>query len=848
MRVFTLLLGLIMTIPAVALTAAQFLPADADLDPSIPTPESVLGWEVGEWRASHDQIVRYMETLAASSDRISIKTIGYTHEQRPLLQLIFSSADNQQKLEELRQAHLQSATVAIDHDSPLVVWLGHSIHGNEESGGNGAMLSAYYLAASRSKFVTDLLDSSIILLDPSFNPDGFNRFASWSNSNRSKNPVSDWNHRINNEAWPSARTNHYLFDLNRDWLPLVHPESRARVAEFHRWLPHVLTDQHERSRDGYFFQPGVPSRQHPLTPIENLQMTRALAQYHAKAMDEAGEIYFTEDDYDDFYFGKGSTYPDINGGIGILFEQPKIMGPILERDTGVYSFADAIQNQLRTTLSTLHGAFELQDDLRNYQRGFFQTTANRAREADFAAWVVGDDGDPSRAAAFLDLLDRHQIEFSPLAQDVRADGKDFKTGHAWVIPAQQRQFGLLQAIMEVRTGFEDDTFYDVSAWTQPLAYNLPYTKLSRLPRTGNNSSPLPGPAPAEDAIAWIMPWSQLEAPAWLHKLLATGTRVRAAVKPFVANTNTGPRQFNRGDLVIQAGLQDGDNAGKAFEILKRAVESGLDVTSTDSSLTPDGPDLGALHFKLIEAVKPLLVVGEGVSPYGAGHAWHHFDQRLGFAPVMVEIHRLSSIQLSNYTHLVVTDGNYSTIGTILEKAISDWVLKGGILITSQKASTWAESICFSSKPEDCKQEEKNDEEETVTDRPYASYQNDRAQKIIGGAIVSTHIDLTHPITFGYQRSNLPIFRRGTTLLEASDNAYSTPVRYSETPLLAGFIGEQRKADMSGQPAVIAERKGAGLVVRFANNPLFRGFWRGTERLFNNALYMSQVIETTNLPD
>ncbi len=262
----------------------------------------------------------------------------------------------------------------------------------------------------------------------------------------------------------------------------------------------------------------------------------------------------------------------------------------------------------------------------------------------------------------------------------------------------------------------------------------------------------------------------------------------------------------------------------------------------------DGPDLGALHFKLIEAVKPLLVVGEGVSPYGAGHAWHHFEQRLGFAPMMVEIHRLSRIQLSNYTHLVMTDGNYSAIGTKLKKAISDWVLAGGILITAQKASTWAESICFSGKPEGCKNEIESDDDEAITDRPYASYQNDRAQKIIGGAIVSTSIDLTHPITFGYQRPNLPVFRRGTTLLKASDNPYSTPVPYSETLLLAGFIGEQRKADMSGQPAVIAERKGASLVVRFANNPLFRGFWRGTERLFNNALYMGQVITTTELPE
>ena len=208
MRVITILLGLLLSVPAIALTSKQYLPEDSNLDPSIPTPESVLGWEVGEWRVSHDLLVKYMEILAASSDRVSIKTIGYSHEQRPILQLIFTSPDQHGRIEALRQQHLRSALEGIDQDAPLVVWLGHSIHGNEASGSNGALLSAYYLAASNSEFVKNLLETSIILFDPSYNPDGLNRFASWANSNRSANPVSDWNHRVNNEAWPVARTNH----------------------------------------------------------------------------------------------------------------------------------------------------------------------------------------------------------------------------------------------------------------------------------------------------------------------------------------------------------------------------------------------------------------------------------------------------------------------------------------------------------------------------------------------------------------------------------------------------------------------------------------------------------------
>ena len=272
--------------------------------------------------------MQYLQALAAASPRVSIEVTGQTYEQRPLLQLSISSAENQNQLTALRQARREGG-------GPLVVWLGYSVHGNEPSGSNAALLVAYYLAASRSEFVQNLLRESIILIDPAVNPDGLNRFASWANSNAALNPVADPTTRLHVQTWPSARTNHYWFDLNRDWLPAVHPSSRARIREFHRWLPHVLTDHHEQiGHPGFFFQPGVPARQNPLIPTENLELTRVLANYHSAALDRAGQPHFAEDAYDDFYFGKGSTYPDINGSIGILFEQKAIRGQELATDNG----------------------------------------------------------------------------------------------------------------------------------------------------------------------------------------------------------------------------------------------------------------------------------------------------------------------------------------------------------------------------------------------------------------------------------------------------------------------------------------------------------------------------------
>jgi len=846
-RLFGVLILGICSVPAgLALESDGYLPENAKLDPGISSPESILGWEVGEWRIHHSALVQYLNQLAEESDRVSIKVTGYTHEQRPLLQLIISSKENQSKLESLRQAHLKGVNDG-DLKAPLVVWLGYSVHGNEASGSNAAPLVAWYLAASRSDYVKELLENTIIIIDPSLNPDGLDRFSSWANSNSSKTPVGDRNGRIHSEDWPQGRTNHYLFDLNRDWLPLVHPESRARITEYHRWLPHVLTDHHETRHDGYFFQPGVPTRQHPLTTRENLEMTRALAGFHAKSLDSAGTMFFTEDTYDDFYYGKGSTYPDINGSIGILFEQPRINGSLLERDSGPLTFTEAIHNQVRTSLSTLEGAHALSDELKKYQTGFFQAMQTRADKSGFQGWIIGDGGDPARAKAMLDIFERHQVEYHPLKEEVSADGILFSPQHAWVIPAKQRQFGLMQAMIEKRTEFEDDTFYDVSAWSLPLAYNLPHASLKRIPATGEDDPAAETLAPEAGAVAWIISWQQLDAPAVLQNLLDAGARVRAATKPFTTGKAGRRHTFNEGSLVILSGIQDAEKSAAIFEVLKTACIRGVNVHSFDTQLTVTGPGLGTDHFIPVPGVKPLLIVGEGTSSYAVGEAWFQLDQRLGIAPVMIDLNRLKNVRLHDYTHLLMVDGSYKAIGNNLKKNITDWISDGGILVTSQRASAWAESLCFSNG--DCKDEQDSEEEKPINSEhlAYNDYDQKKAEKVIGGAIVTALVDKTHPVAFGYA-GRLPLFRRGTTLLKASENPFATPIRYAESPLISGYIGQQRLQEMSKQPAAIAERHRKGAIIRFANNPLFRGFWRGNERMWVNALYFGPLIKETEVPE
>src|SRR6188474_3304389 len=396
------------TISLTAQDLKYYLPDSVTYNPAIPKPKDIIYHEVGEWHITHDRLVNYMKAIAtAAPNRVKLETMGLTYEGRPQVLLIITSPKNQQRLEEIRQQHVkladpsQSSSVNIDN-MPIVVWIGHSIHGNESSGANASLLTAYYLAAAQGKQIDDLLDNVVVLFDPSFNPDGLQRFSTWANQHKSKNLVSDPNSREFNEVWPGGRFNHYWFDLNRDWLPAVHVESQNRLTWFHKWKPNILTDHHEQGSNAtFFFQPGVPSRVNPLTPEKNQELTAKLAKFHAKALDRIGSLYFTKENYDDFYYGKGSTYPDINGAIGILFEQASSRGHLQQTNNGLLKFPFTIRNQFVTALSTLEGAKALRKEFLQWQRDFYKKSLKDAESDPVKGYVVGGDENPEQVNQFF---------------------------------------------------------------------------------------------------------------------------------------------------------------------------------------------------------------------------------------------------------------------------------------------------------------------------------------------------------------------------------------------------------------------------------------------------------------
>ncbi len=829
---------------------SYYLPSDITYNSAIPTPEQIIGHHVGEWHITHDRLVNYMKAIAtASPDRVKLEIMGSTYETRPQLLLIFSAKKNLDHLEQIRQQHLQlgdpAASASLNTDNmPAVVWIGHSIHGNEASGANASLLSAYYLAAAEGKKIDELLDNVVILFDPSFNPDGLQRFSTWVNQHKSKNLVTDANSREFNEVWPGGRFNHYWFDLNRDWLPGVHAESQHRLKKFQAWRPNILTDHHEQgSNASFFFQPGVPARVNPLTPEKNQQLTAKIAAFHAKFLDKIGSLYFTKENYDDFYYGKGSTYPDVQGCIGILFEQASSRGHAQQTANGILSFPFTIRNQFTTTLSTLEAAVTLRKDLLNYQRDFFKMTLQEGSTAINKAWVIGEATDKARTNHFIEMLLRHKIEVYELNSNISADNFNFEKGGAYIIPANQPQYRLLRGIFDKTLTYKDSLFYDITAWTMPLAFGLPYAELTAAKYTaavkGNKvdsvSMPVGSMAGAKTNYAYVFEWNELYAPRMLYELIDNGILAKVTSSPFEAGIEGGKKKFGYGSILIPVGVQKSD-ADKVYSLLKSSAEkNGVTVYPLTTGMSATGVDLGSASFMNISKPGIALLVGTGVSPTDAGEVWHLLDQRFNIPVSHLEISTFNRIELAKYNTLLMVSGNYSELN---KEKLKAWVQNGGTLICLEDAVQWTAqngitNISFKKISSGI---------DSSVALPYAA-KNDRegSQQNYGG-IFRAGIDITHPLFYGYQQPYIDLFKAGKTFPEKSKNPYANPAFYGNNPLQSGYISKENYAAIKNSAAVLVNTVGSGRVISIADNPNFRAFWLGGTKLMMNALFFGRIID------
>ncbi|WP_299703691.1 M14 metallopeptidase family protein [uncultured Pontibacter sp.] len=825
---------------------SYYLPQDVTYNKDIPTPKDILGYNVGEWHVSHDQLAMYMRQMAQLSDRITIEEYARTHENRPLYLLTITSPANHKNIQGIKEQHRQltdpNTSGKLDiKNMPGVVWMGYSVHGNEPSGSNASLLAVYHLAAAQGPEIEKLLNETIILVDPSINPDGLNRFASWVNTHRSKNLVTDPNSEEFSEAWPRGRTNHYWFDLNRDWLPLQHPESRGRLAKFHEWKPNVLTDHHEMGTNStFFFQPGIPSRNHPLTPAKNYDLTKKIAGFHATALDKIGSFYYTEESFDDFYYGKGSTYPDVNGAIGILFEQASSRGHAQESVNGVLSFPFTIRNQFTTTLSTLEAVQNMREELLSHQRDFYRDALKESAKAPVGAYVFRAEKDPARAYHLAEIIHQHKIAIYRPKENIKVNNVTYTPENSYIVPTNQPQYKLIEGMFERRTSFQDSLFYDVSAWTLPLAFNLEHANLTS--RQFKNSLlgqkldsvnfPQGEVVGGKSAYAYAFEWHGYYAPRALNTLFNHGLQARVATSKFTAADG---KQFDYGTVLIPV-IGQPHSAERIQELMAQvAQDNGIKVYAMSTGFT-EGINLGSPGIYTLQQPKVAMLIGDGVNSNDAGEAWHLLDHRFNINTSLVNAESVNRIDLSRYNVIVMADGFYGSISEIGKTKLRNWVQLGGTLVGMGNATRWLSDNKIGSFS--FKQGEPNDNTSRL---PYATMSNTTGAQVIGGAIFEADLDLTHPLGYGYYNSKLPVFRDNRLFMEQSKSPYANPLVYTAKPLLSGYISKPNLKQLGNTAAISVSALGAGKVIGMTDNPNFRAFWFGTNKLFLNSIFFGQII-------
>lgn len=824
-----------------------FLEDRGPFSEQIVTPEKFLGYPIGFQHTRHDRIVDYLKLLAMSSDNAKYIEYGKTYEGRTLGMLVVSSSDNLQDLDRIQKEHIKRVDPAgsASDDLPVIINLGYNVHGNEPSSSEAALLTAYIMVASQNAAVEKYRSESIIFIDPTINPDGRDRHTQWVNSFKGKNLIDDPDDIEHNEGWPRGRTNHYWFDLNRDWWLAIHPESRGKLNWYHSWYPNVVTDFHEMgTNSSYFFEPmkAIGSKD-PIMPKENYTtLNDKFAEYYSKELDKIGSMYFTKEAFDGTYPGYGSSYPDLQGGLGILFEQASSRGHKQKTDGGKITFSFTIRNQLISSMATIQAAVENKQMLFDYQKKFFQSAVTKSKKAKPQVYVFGESKDQTRLKAFLDKLLIHRVEFYPLEKNVGS----FAAETSYVVPVSQPQKRIVQSIFETYEEYADSVFYDASAWSLANFYNIDYRLLDYMPAKGDLYEAIPKKflfEKQEGRNAYLIPWDDYNAPAVLNQLQENKIKTQVALKRFSVETKSGVKSFEPGTIVIPVASQAMEAVDLFGHIVDATIKYEVPMFATNTSFSVGGIDLGSRYVDYVKQPKVLMFVGNGVSSYEAGEIWHLMDQRVNLKMTKAQLRNFNSLELDKYNVMIMVSGGYSQLDSVKREKIKAWISKGNTLITQRTATEWAIKNKMV-KEKLLTDEKKKDEEKTdaKTERlPYISSNENEGKKSIGGALFNVDLDLTHPVAFGYSDSNLPVYRNSNVLIKPSKNPYSNVALYSSDPHIDGFLTNENLDKLKKSVSIIVSKVGSGRVILFAENHNFRGTMYGTNKLFLNAVFFGQLI-------
>ena len=830
----------------VTLWSGMLMTAGAQLK----SPEAFLGYKIGDRFTPHWKIVSYFQHVAANAPTtVSLQQYGVTNEGRPLYTAFISSPENIANLESIRLNNLRLANLArdkaapIEDKAPAIVWLSYNVHGNEASSSEAAMLMIYALADPGNLQTKEWLKNVVVVIDPCLNPDGRDRYVNWYNSIAGKTPNPQQMAREHDEPWPGGRTNHYNFDLNRDWAWQTQVESQQRVKWYNEWLPQVHVDYHEQYvNDPYYFAPAAQPFHEVITPWQR-EFQQVVGKNNAKYFDRNGWLYYTRELFDLFYPSYGDTYPIYNGAIGMTYEQAGhgIAGRAILNDEGdTLTLADRALHHFTTGLSTLETASQNAQRLVHEFRKFYSDAVS-AGVGEYKTYVLRNtEADAARIRSLLAILDQNKIQYG-IAGAGSGRGFNYATGKDEnfsiangdiVISSLQPKSALVKVLMEPRSRLVDSATYDISAWSLPYACGVTaWASRDRIVSTGRyTESKLNNPA---TSYGYVLEWNGLSAAKTVGQLLQKGVLLRYAEQPFDMEGH----HFNRGAIIIlkTANKSFGDDLWNL--VLQTANDNHTPLYAVSTGFVDKGFDFGSEKVHPFKAPKTVMLTGEGVNGNAAGELWHFFEQQLDYPVTLVNASDAGGISWNDVNVLILPDGNYNLIS---DKSSFDnlkaWIQKGGkvIALDNAVAQLARTDLGLHLKKED---ENKKDTTPGYNDlKKFGDRERDAISGFAPGAILKVDLDNTHPLAFGYPDTYYTL-KMGDNIYDFfKGNGWNVGVIKKDNQV-AGFIGAAKKDRFKDGLLFGVQSIGNGSVVYFADDIIFRSFWENGKLMLCNALFL-----------
>jgi len=820
----------------------------------VPTPDQFFGIALGDRFTPHHDVMAYCREVARVSPRVSIQRYGHSAEGRELVLVMISEQSNIARLDQIQSAQElladprklaereELSLSALLKDLPAVVWLSYNVHGDESSGTEAALATIHQLADGSDEAIRRIRDNCLVIIDPLLNPDGRERYLHWYQQVGAKPPNPDPAAAEHSPSSPSGRSNHFLFDLNRDWAWQSQPETRARILHYLRWQPLVHVDFHEMSAEStyFFFPPEKPINSN--IPAERVEWSRVFGLANAQAFDRFTWRYYTAEQFDLFYPGYGDSWPSLNGAIGMTYEQAGGGGAGLvyrRRNGTLLTLNDRLHHHHVAGMATADCAarnrVRLQQDFHQFRQGAIQA----GRDSDISQFIL-PPGSGDRRLSLLRLLQAQGIEMVQTIDArtvqglVHHDGTEQESlglpAGTVVVPLDQPQGRLARTLLEPQAKVGDAYFYDVAAWSLPMAFGVE-TYIARTPidgiltPVGSLADPV-GRVEKSAGVAYLHQWQGVPSARALRAIQAAGERVDLVTEKIQIDG----QDYPPGTLIVRVSSQ------QTHEVVARvAKQTGTLFTGTASGWTDVGPDLGSGSFPELARAR-IAVLGPGsVSSLSFGAVWSFLEQEMGIPFTSISSGDLSR-SLDDFDVLVIPSGiRSSALGERGKESLKAWVRSGGVVLAlgSSGYQIGESGVGLVSQ----KVRDVPDPEETETKRKTsADLKEERRQQQVPGNIVLIELDPDHPLSFG-QPVNIHGFIGSSRIFELSGGASDVGVLAGNNPVVSGFISERNQQALAGGVWLVEQRVGRGRVVLFAGDPLFRSFWRGTADLFLNGLLL-----------